>query len=258
MHLLSLTLDTLAENLALDEALVEAADAGELPGNLLRLWEISQEGVVLGRSSVAEVEVNLEACRRAQVPVLRRTSGGGTVLAGKGCLMYAVVLDFATYPQLRMVDQAHRYVLDHMARMLLPHLPEVTHAGTSDLALESAAAALAQKFSGNAIRKKRDHLLYHGTLLYDFDISRIAQLLATAVRTPEYRQERTHEQFVTNLPLTREVLVNALVEGWRATEVVTDWPVRRVGEILKAKYQDNPEWVIYPGERILGQRPASP
>ena len=50
MKLLELTLPTPAENLALDEALLDAAEAGELPDEVLRLWEPSQPLVVVGRS----------------------------------------------------------------------------------------------------------------------------------------------------------------------------------------------------------------
>jgi lipoate-protein ligase A len=49
MKLLDLTLPTPAENLALDEALLDAAEAGELPDEVLRLWEFPQAVVVIGR-----------------------------------------------------------------------------------------------------------------------------------------------------------------------------------------------------------------
>src|SRR5438067_2221926 len=80
MQLLDLTLPTPAENLALDEALLEAAEAGELTGDILRLWEMPQVAVILGRSSRASDEVDLAAAEAANVPVLRRSSGGAAVV----------------------------------------------------------------------------------------------------------------------------------------------------------------------------------
>src|SRR5687768_4381333 len=117
MYHLPLTLETPAANLALDEALLDAAEAGEVTGEVLRLWEPAAPFVVLGRSSPL-TEVDLEACRRDGVPVLRRSSGGGTVVAGPGCLMYAVVLDLERRPELRAIDRAHRWVLERLARRL--------------------------------------------------------------------------------------------------------------------------------------------
>ena len=47
----------------------------------------------------------------------------------------------------------------------------------------------------------RGHLLYHGTVLYDFDIALIGRGLKVAPRQPEYRQGRDHHDFVTNVPI---------------------------------------------------------
>ena len=94
MKLLDLTLPSPAENLALDEALLEAAEAGELAGDVLRLWEMPQPAVIVGRSSRLAEEVDAPAVRAAQVPVLRRASGGAAVVVGPGCLMYSVVLRY--------------------------------------------------------------------------------------------------------------------------------------------------------------------
>ena len=62
MYQLPLTLETPAANLALDEALLDAAIHGELPGEVLRLWQPAEFFVVLGRSS-ALGEVHEAACR---------------------------------------------------------------------------------------------------------------------------------------------------------------------------------------------------
>lgn len=237
MHLLQLSLPTPVENVALDDALLESAEAGETGGGVLRLWESPQYCVVLGRSSRAEVEVNLDACRREGVLVLRRPSGGGTVLLGPGCLMYAVVLDYGSLPHLRAVDAAHRFVLERMAAALSRHVPGVAHAGISDLVIARQGSP-ALKISGNALRAKRHHFLYHGTLLYDFALERIGQLLATPIRTPAYRKDRPHDQFVANLPLSREQLEQVLVEAWQANEPLTDWPRERTAELVATKYSE--------------------
>ncbi len=235
MYQLRLTLPTPAENVALDEALLEACEAGQLAEGVLRLWESPDYFIVLGRSSDPQVEVDLAACRREGVPVLRRPSGGGTVLAGPGCLMYAVVLDYRALPHLRAVDGAHRHVLERIAAALAPQVPGVAHAGISDLVIE-AENTPTLKISGNALRAKRDHFLYHGTLLYDFALDRIGQLLAAPTRVPTYRQCRAHGEFVTNLPLDRDEIEQALIQAWDARQPLADWPRERVAKLVAAKY----------------------
>ncbi|MDZ4659870.1 MAG: lipoate--protein ligase family protein [Bythopirellula sp.] len=243
MWKLDLTLPLPAENLALDEALLDACAAGEITGGVLRLWEPDNYFVVLGRSSDPSVEVNLTACRALNIPVLRRASGGGTILAGPGCLMYAVVLSYADQPELKSIPRAHQFVLNRIATSLASLVPGITLAGISDLAFSSSNNQL-QKFSGNALRAKRTHFLYHGTLLHDFDLDRVGQLLAQATREPNYRNARTHGEFIANLPASREQLVNLLTSAWNANANLVFWPQDRMAQIVKQKYVRDSTWII--------------
>ncbi|QDT01298.1 lipoate--protein ligase family protein [Adhaeretor mobilis] len=251
MQLLELTLDTPAANLALDEALLERAEQGE-GREVLRLWESADDFVVLGRSSDL-AEVNQAACQEEGVGIFRRGSGGGVVLVGPGCLMFSVVLEQSRLSSgeasglvdagridtgLINIDAAHRYVLDRTAaavrQVLATSSPAesttVQRAGTSDLSLEKAGGK-SLKFSGNSLRVKRRHLLYHGTLLYDFDLSKIARLLAAPKRMPDYRAGRTHASFVTNLQAGRKPLGQALIQQWQAGATLEAWPRERTGQL---------------------------
>lgn len=237
MKLLDLTLDTPEENLALDEALLEQAEAvpQDDGGEVLRLWEATRPMVVIGRSTRITEEVDLELCRELQIPVLRRSSGGASIVAGPGCLMYGVVLSRERRPQLAQVDEAHRTVLEPLARSLARLLPGVEWAGTSDLAI------VGRKFSGNSLRVKRTHLVYHGTLLYDFPLDLVGRVLRTPPRQPEYRAGRAHGDFVTNLPLGREELRRAVIEAFGACEPLADWPREATAALAREKYA-HAEW----------------
>jgi lipoate---protein ligase len=230
MKLLDLTLPTPAENVALDEALLDAAETGDLPGDVLRLWESPQPIVVVGRSSRVEEEVNVEACGQANVPVLRRASGGAAIVAGPGCLMYAVILQYAGREHLRLIDEAHRHVLRVVAAAVGSLVRGIQHIGTSDLALGG------RKFSGNSLRCKREHFLYHGTLLYGFDLKLIARLLRMPPRQPEYRSGRPHDEFVANLPVGGADLRQALSAGFDANEVLENWPQSLTQQLVDERY----------------------
>jgi lipoate-protein ligase A len=230
MLLLDLTLDSAAENLALDEALLLEAEEAAGPYEVLRVWESDQTFVVIGSSSKVVGEVNVPSCRSDGVPVLRRSSGGAAIVTGPGCLMYAVVLSYDRHPHLRAVDLAHRHVLGRLAASIGRHIDGVREAGTSDLAIFD------RKFSGNSLRCKRSHLVYHGTLLYGFPLEQIGHYLRFPERQPEYRQGRTHGEFVTNLPLDRATLVHAVREAFEAGESLREWPRERTTELVAKKY----------------------
>jgi lipoate-protein ligase A len=170
--------------------------------------------------------------------VLRRPSGGATVVAGPGCLMYAVVLDLERRPDLRSVDRAHQWVLGRNAAALAYPGVDVSCAGTSDLTLRQTGAGdlPPRKFSGNSLRLKRHRLLYHGTILYDFPLARLSRWLGPPARRPDYRGERDHEDFVTNFPASREAIAAAMANAWDATETLPDWPRDRTDQLAAGRY----------------------
>jgi lipoate-protein ligase A len=230
MRYLDLTLPTAAENLALDEALLEQAETADRPIETLRFWEPTAPMVVIGRSSHIDVEVHRDACRAADVPVLRRTSGGAAIVSGPGCLMYALILSYEKQPELRLIENAHHFVLSTIAAALEPLRLGIHCAGTSDLAVGN------KKISGNSVRCRRQHFLYHGTLLYDFPLERISQFLKTPPRMPDYRNGRNHEIFVANLNVQADAIRQAMLRAWKATEPCSDWPRELTDRLVKDKY----------------------
>jgi lipoate-protein ligase A len=143
-------------------------------------------------------------------------------------------LSYRARPELRSLDAAHRFVLESMLAGLRPLCAGTSRRGTSDLAIGEL------KFSGNSVRCKRNTLLYHGTILYDFDLALIGDLLPMPPRQPDYRQGRPHEAFVTNLPASREAIREALIAAWQA-DATTDWPRERVRELVERRYSKD-EW----------------
>jgi lipoate-protein ligase A len=166
---------------------------------------------------------------------LRRVSGGAAIVTGPGCLMYALMLSFQRHPALRAVDHAHRFVLGVMAAALGKLVPGVCCRGTSDLAMGE------WKFSGNSVRCKREHLLYHGTLLYDFRLDLIERCLAMPGRQPDYRNGRAHRLFVANLPVSGASIRTAVTRAWNAVEPCREWPRAETARLAAEKYR-RPEW----------------
>lgn len=234
-HVLDLTLSTLAENLALDEALLLDAEEGRL-GEVLRLWEWPEWAVVLGAGGRLAEDVDEDACRAGVVPILRRSSGGGTVLLGAGCLLYSLVLNYERSPALREIRSSYIFILERIREALAELLPGIEPAGTSDL------AAAGRKFSGSSQQRKRSYLLHHGTLLYRFDVAQIGRYLRMPARQPDYRQGRDHAAFLVNLPADAADLKRRLRLAWEADAELLAWPEALTRRLVADKYS-RPEWV---------------
>jgi lipoate-protein ligase A len=227
MDVLDLTLDEPAANLALDEALLLEAEAGQ-GGEVLRLWEWPRPVVVLGSACRLALDVDEPACLADSVPILRRSSGGGTVLWGPGCLVFSLVVRMDRDPALEQVRSSYAWILARVGRCL--NLPGVALEGVSDLAMGD------RKFSGNAQQRKRRFLLHHGTLLYDFDLAAVARYLRPPPRQPEYRAGREHADFLCNLPLGSPELRRRLRAEWEANTERETWPQSLVEEMCREKY----------------------
>ena len=253
-----------AENLACDQwllgqAATAAATGGSgLQGETLRVWRPNQAAVVVGRGSRIQEEVDIEFCRQREIPVFRRHSGGAAVVSGPGCWMYAVVLDLAGRPELRDLTKAHAFVMRRICAAAQPLLAASESAGEAVQVQGICDLTFAgKKCSGNSLRVTRDHLLYHGTLLVDFDLELLSACLRTPPRQPAYRQQREHRRFVTNLPWDRQRdddaslwqrWVAAMQDQWEIGESAEDWQVTpeyqlAVSRLVDEKYRC-PEWTF--------------
>jgi lipoate-protein ligase A len=219
-----------AENLACDEALLDMCDEGSA-GESLRVWESPVHFVVLGFSGETQKEVRIDACAARGIPVLRRVSGGGTVVQGPGVFNYAVVLRPALSHDASSVRGAHAYVLGRIAAGLASLAgEEVTLEGDSDLAIGG------RKVSGNAQRRRGRAVLVHGTILLGLDLALLEDVLTLPERRPAYRGRRGHTAFLRNLDLRREDLKRTLREIWHAREPGPAPPGPRLDALIQQRY----------------------
>ncbi|HEV3447105.1 MAG TPA: lipoate--protein ligase family protein [Gemmataceae bacterium] len=234
MNLLELSLPTIEENLAADEALL--LEAEKQTTEVMRLWEWPKPAVILGAGCRIHDDVNEGACATDGVPILRRSSGGGTVLLGQGCLCFSLVLSYHHAPELSEIRPAYAYILERARRALRELAPGIECTGTSDL------AAAGCKFSGNAQQRKRHHLLHHGTILYDFDLALVSRYLRLPSRQPTYRRQRGHGDFLMNLPVKSPELKRRLRSAWQADSSLTTWPEELVRNLVAEKYSRE-DWI---------------
>jgi lipoate---protein ligase len=237
IRLLDLTLPSPVENLALDEALLdELEENGGSP--VLRFWESDRHFVVLGRACRLGSDVHVAACQEDGVMVLRRASGGGTVLQGPGCLSYAFVLPLVLHPDLASIRATNRFILERIAKALRRWEPATAFRGVSDLAIGD------MKISGNAQRRTGHAVLFHGTLLHGMHVDLVARYLKQPMRQPDYRADRSHTLFLRTINVPLSDLKQAIAEVWGAGSAIGAWPTdkltRSVAAVLRRSDEEEP------------------
>lgn len=212
MEILDCTFPAPEENLAYDAELLRRCRETGGP-EILRFWRPARHFVVLGYGRSVDEDVRLDACRKRNIPVLRRCSGGGTVLQGPGCLNYALILKIEPQGPCRTIPRTNAFILERHRQLFEQLLGRpVSIRGDTDLALGD------RKFSGNAQRRPAGWLLFHGSILLDLDLQLLEELLPIPPRQPDYRNQRSHQDFLINLGRPADEIQARLADGWSAPD----------------------------------------
>lgn len=188
MEILFQSAPTVPENLAIDDASARSAAATGL--SRLRFWWGGPPAVVMGSGEQREQVVNLEACARFGVEVLKRSTGGGSVLQTGGVLNYSLI---TPAPASLDPKAGFRPGIDLICAVLAAFGVVGRPEGTSDVAVGE------RKISGNAQARRWKALLVHGTLLVEFDYELAEAVLKHPPREPAYRRRRAHRDFLVTL-----------------------------------------------------------
>jgi lipoate-protein ligase A len=207
MLLKDLSFATPQENILYDELLLQQAEKHN-QGEVLRFWESSDIFIVLGRIGQEQEDIWLERTRQDKILVLRRTSGGGTVIQGPGCLNYTLVLNKNRHPDLVDLRKSYAWISANIIEALKVCGVEAVFRPISDIALAKSE----KKISGNAQHRAKSFILHHGTILCDFDLNFISRYLKMPKDIPDYRKNRSHEEFVANTYIKANEFKKALVK----------------------------------------------
>jgi lipoate-protein ligase A len=218
MEFIDLSFSSPAENLACDEALLDWREQNGGDG-ILRFWHSAQMFVVVGYANKIQAEVNVANCEADNIPIFRRCSGGGTVLQGSGCLNYALILPIQENSPLSGISGANKYIMDRNLEAIQSVAGKslsIKIQGCTDLAAAGGSSPVSRKFSGNSQRRHKAFLLFHGTFLLNFELELVEKYLTFPSRQPDYRESRSHGNFLTNLNLPAANVMEAMKTVWKA------------------------------------------
>ena len=160
-----------AMHLALDDVLARAVAAGTRPPTL-RFWQWDRPAIIIGNFQSLKNEVDMEACKRHGVTVVRRVTGGGAMFVEPGStITYSL---YAPGELVEGMDFAASYAfLDNWVLQALNEVGiEAYYKPLNDIASpKGKIGGAAQKRYGSGA------VLHHATMAYDMDGAKMEQVL---------------------------------------------------------------------------------
>ena len=164
-------------NIALDQAMLELHQAGEIPDSLRFIH--FRPSALVGRHQSLSAELDLEYCRRRGIQSGRRISGGGAIYLDPGQLGWALVFGRSRLGNASLSEVA-RLVCEAAAAGLNRLGVAARFRPRNDIEVEG------RKISGTGGFFDDGTLLYQGTVLVDFD----AAAMLGALRVPRAKIAR--------------------------------------------------------------------
>ncbi len=174
-------------NLAAEEYLLRLADREE--GLPALVFYVNSPCVVVGRNNRLSEWVFTQRVRERGIPLIRRISGGGTVVHHEDNLNYGLILPRDLLPE--MTPKAIQgEVLSLMITCLSRLGITAERGGISDLMVQG------RKVGGSGLWISKRTALFHGTLLFMSRVELMEELLPVP---PNRDQSISHRDFVAGL-----------------------------------------------------------
>jgi lipoate-protein ligase A len=149
-------------NMAIDEALIE--NIGQAP--VLRIYGWRPAAISVGYFQSIKEEVDLEKCSQLGVDVVRRLTGGGTVLHE-----FELTYSFITKQYQQNIMESCRWICDAIVMSINRLGFDASFVPLNDIVVNG------KKVSGSAQTRSKGALLQHGTLLLSVDVDKMFSVL---------------------------------------------------------------------------------
>ena len=154
--------------MAIDEAVSESVLKGEPP--TIRFWRWNPSAVSIGYFQNVEDELDLDMCKKMNVDVVRRRTGGGAVYHDyDGEVTYSVIGKEELFP--KGITESYYLICGWIIDSLTMLGIQSEFKPINDIVVNG------KKISGNAQTRRNGILLQHGTILVDLDVKKMFSLL---------------------------------------------------------------------------------
>ncbi len=231
-------------NLAFEEYVFRNVRPDE---KILLLWQ-NEPSVIIGSYQNTAEEINEEYIRENGIHVVRRITGGGAVYHDLGNMNYSLIapseglaFDFKRFTQ-PLVDTLRSLGVN------------AELSGRNDVLIDG------MKFSGNAQHHSSGRVLHHGTIMFDSDLSHVADALKVRAAKFESKSVKSVRSRVTNIlphlpePITLSEFKAAFLKHMDESEGLETYalPAEDLADIEKLRREKYDTW-----EWNFGRSPAS-
>src|SRR4030043_2216439 len=209
-----------AENMALDEALLELKSKESTP-NTLRFLQFSNPTVLVGHHQSVEEEVRLDYCRKKGIEINRRLTGGGALYWGRQELGWEIYISKTDHRIPSRIEDLYKR-MGEAAAIGLQRLGVRAHfRPRNDIEIQG------RKISGTGGTELSGGILFQGTVLVDFDVDEMLRALRIPTEKLQYKEIESVKERVTCLKwelgrtTPTETIKAALAKGFGETFGVT-------------------------------------
>jgi len=167
VRLLDLSYPSPYQNLALEEVLARGCEFSPFSATV-RLW-VNPPTVVVGRFQDVKAEVDLDTCKKNEIHVARRFTGGGAVFHDEGNLNFTIATRRLEGITLQRIHENNCAVILHVLKNL----------GLEPILLPPNSVQVSgRKIAGAAAALGRGYLLWHASILVSTDTRMLNQVLS--------------------------------------------------------------------------------
>ncbi len=157
----------------------------------IKLWKPDKTYVVIGQRDNVETALFTEKIIREKIPVFKRPSGGHSVVLTPKTIVISML-----FPEKKMSDikdtfkTANRIIIGALKAQSVENL---NINGVSDITLKD------KKIAGSSMFFDKSRLFFHAVLNISEDTENISSFLKHPATEPEYRNKRSHTEFISSL-----------------------------------------------------------
>ncbi|XP_057768166.1 uncharacterized protein LOC130988358 [Salvia miltiorrhiza] len=175
-------------------------------------WCIINDGttrptIVMGVSGKPKELLETDAVLRDEIPVIRRFTGGGTVIVDQGTIFVSFICNKDVIPGL----QSYPRPIMSWSSLIYKNMFQ----GIGEFGLRENDYVLGnRKFGGNAQSITKNRWVHHTSFLWDYEVGNMGYL-KMPTRVPEYRQARNHVEFICRLKefMSRSNFINGTTDA---------------------------------------------
>ena len=183
---------TAAENMAMDETLLELKGEGRTP-NTVRFLQFSPRAVLVGFHQAIDEEIRADYCRANRIDINRRITGGGAIFFDENQLGWEVFCDKSFFNVAIPNSHLFKALCDPVVMALALLNINAEFRPRNDIEVNG------RKISGTGGTEADGAFMFQGTMLVDFDVDTMFRALRIPVEKLKAKEIDSVKERVTCL-----------------------------------------------------------